>query len=306
MINMRIGAVAVFAANFLFLAVGWNAPALAQGIVRDALGHQIEIEDHSRIVSIGGSVTEIIFALEAGASLVAIDTTSTFPQATASLANVGYMRALSPEGVLSVEPTLILAIEGSGPMEAIDVLSNASVPFVIVPNEQTIAGTVEKIRFIANIIDRVAQGETLIQAIRDNEKQLEATKSRISGTKRVMFILSLRGGTVMAAGRGTSAEAIIELAGGENAMQAFDGFKIVDPEGIIEAAPDVILMMSQGDHAGQVDQVFDVAAIAATPAGENQALVTMNGLYLLGFGPRTPVAARELAEKLYDIASAPK
>ena len=297
--HMCIGAMAGIAAN-LFMIFGLTAPASALDIIQDARGVDVEIGDTSRIVSIGGSVTEIIYALGKQDQIVAIDTTSTFPADTGSLPNIGYMRALSPEGVLSTEPTLILAIDGAGPAETIDVLAGARVPFVVVPNEQTMAGTIAKVRFIAGIINADLQGEALIRQIEDSRAQLDILKSRISNPKRVMFILSLRDGSVMAAGRHTSAAAMIELAGGENAFTTFDGFKTIDAEGIVQAAPDVILMMKNAGSDTRAVDVFGITAIAATPAGETRNLVTMDGLYLLGFGPRTPLAALELAKALYN------
>jgi heme transport system substrate-binding protein len=300
--HMCVAMMAVIAFGFALVS-GFSVPAMALDTVQDARGIEVEIGDTSRIVSIGGSVTEIIYALGKQDQIVAIDTTSTFPVDTESLPNIGYMRALSPEGVLSTAPTLILAIDGAGPAETIDVLAGARVPFVVVPNDRTLAGTIAKVRFIAGILNADAQGEVLIHQIEDSRAQLDVLKSRNSNAKRVMFILSLRDGSVMAAGRRTSAAAMIELAGGENALQSFDGFKTIDSEGIIQAAPDVILMMKDGNQATQANDVFDIAAIAATPAGETHNLVVMDGLYLLGFGPRTPQAALELANALYNSAS---
>ena len=89
--------------------------------------------DTSRIAAIGGSITEIVYALGEEKQLVARDSTSLYPEAALALPDVGYMRALSPEGVLSVNPTGILALQGSGPKEAVDVLKKASVPFIEVP-----------------------------------------------------------------------------------------------------------------------------------------------------------------------------
>jgi len=114
--------------------------------------------DTSRIVSIGGAVTEIIHALGAQDRIVAVDTTSQFPVAAKQKPNVGYMRALSPEGVLSMKPSLIVAIEGSGPADALKVLEAASVPLVMIPNEYTIKGVVEKIRAVAKIVNRTEIG----------------------------------------------------------------------------------------------------------------------------------------------------
>ena len=75
----------------------------------------------SRVVSIGGAVTEIVYALGEEARLVARDTTSNYPPEATALPDVGYIRRLSPEGVMSVRPDLILSEEGAGPPEALKV-----------------------------------------------------------------------------------------------------------------------------------------------------------------------------------------
>ena len=119
-------------------------------IVTDASGRAVAIADTSRIVSIGGSITEILYALGLQQKIVAVDTTSLFPPAALQeKPNVGYMRQLSAEGVLALAPTLVLALQGSGPKETIDVLETSKIPFVAVPDKFSGAGIVEKIRVVA-------------------------------------------------------------------------------------------------------------------------------------------------------------
>ncbi|MET0748950.1 MAG: ABC transporter substrate-binding protein, partial [Rhizobium sp.] len=104
--------------------------------------------DTSRLVSIGGDVTEIVYALGEEKRLIARDSTSVYPEAAAKLPDVGYMRALSPEGILAVNPSAIIAVEGSGPPEALAVLRNASVPFETVPQSFDRDGILKKIASI--------------------------------------------------------------------------------------------------------------------------------------------------------------
>src|SRR5262245_19962910 len=123
-------------------------PAAATGVtVRDAAGRTVTIKDASRIVSVGGAVTEILYAIGLEQRVIAVDTISTFPpRALAEKPNVGYMRQLSPEGVLGLGPSLVLAADGSGPKETIAVLDAAAIPIVHVPDRFTGEGIVEKIR----------------------------------------------------------------------------------------------------------------------------------------------------------------
>ena len=135
----------------------------AHGVtVTGADGKAVTVKDASRVVAVGGSITEIVYALKAQKRLVAVDTTSLHPpSALKTLPNVGYMRALSAEGVLSVDPSLILAIDGSGPPDVLDVLSKASIPLVTVPNEFSENGILDKIHFIAAVLGVPEKGEAL-------------------------------------------------------------------------------------------------------------------------------------------------
>ena len=255
-------------------------------------------DSDTRIVSIGGTVTEIIYALGQSDLIVARDTTSTYPAEATALPDVGYMRALSPEGVLSVAPTLIIAEDGSGPVDTIDILKEASVEYVTVPTGFTADAVAEKITIIGDALGQseaaatlAAQVTTDILAAADNASKEEP--------KSVLFVLSMQGDRVMAAGSGTSADAIIELAGGANAMTSFEGYKPVSNEAIIEAAPDLILMMQSGGHAVTNEQIIAHPGLGTTPAAQAENIARVDGLLLLGFGPRTAEAIQSVNSALY-------
>ncbi|MFZ2100507.1 MAG: ABC transporter substrate-binding protein, partial [Oricola sp.] len=116
-------------------------------------------DEPQRVLSIGGAVTEIVYALGEEARLVGRDSTSTWPEVALALPDVGYMRALAPEGVLSMKPDLILAREGSGPPEAIEVLGSASVSFVEVPETFDAQGIDEAIEVVSRALGAERKGE---------------------------------------------------------------------------------------------------------------------------------------------------
>lgn len=256
--------------------------------------------DEARVVSLGGSVTEIVVALGAADRLVARDTTSNYPDSITALPDVGYIRALSPEGVLSVQPTLILAEDGAGPPEALDVLKAAGVTMVAMPGDPSAEGVLAKITAVAEALKLPDRGARLAADVSAGFDAARAEAATVTTPKKVLFILSLQGGRVMAGGAGTEAEGIIALAGGINAATGFDGYKPMTDEAVLSAAPDVILMMDrEGDLAIGDSDVLDQPALAATPAAASGAIVRMDGMLLLGFGPRTPDAARALHAALY-------
>lgn len=263
--------------------------------------------DASRLVTIGGSLTEIVFALGEEDRLVGRDSTSIYPEAVFAIPDVGYMRRLSPEGVLSVEPTAILAIEGSGPPEAMEVLEKASVPVVLVPESFDREGILAKIAAVGAALDMEEEASALAARVGDDIAAAERQAAGIEARKRVIFILSMTGGRVLASGRDTAADGIIEMAGAVNAIDGFKGYKQVSEEAVIEARPDVIVMMERSGGAGigtSEDELFAHPAIAPTPAGRNRALLRVDGAFMLGFGPRTAGAIRELSTALYGASVA--
>ena len=253
-----------------------------------------------RIVSVGGSITEIIYALGQQDRLVARDSTSVYPPASAALPEVGYMRALSPEGVLSFEPDAIIAIEGSGPREAFDVLERARIPIVTIPDIHSREGIVDKIERIGTLLGVEAEAGQLARRVAADIRAAEAAGEGIAEPKRVLFILSLQGGKILGAGSATAASGIITMAGGVNAVTGFAGYKQVSDEAVIRAQPEIILMMDRGgEHGMTAKEVFAHPALASTPAGQARRLVMMDGAYLLGFGPRTASVIRELSDAFY-------
>jgi len=209
------------------------------------------------------------------------------------------MRQLSPEGVLALGPSLILAAEGSGPKEAIAVLEAASIPFVQIPDRFTGEGIVEKIRLIARATGSVVRGECLAKSVQADLGVLAALRARVAEPRKVLFILSFTNGRPMVAGRATAADGIIRLAGASNAITAYDGYKLISDEAIIAARPDAVLVMERASFRLDTQTVFEHPGFATTPAAEKKTLISMEGLYLLGFGPRAARAARDVAFALY-------
>lgn len=255
--------------------------------------------DTSRIVSIGGSITEIVYALGEENRLVARDSTSNYPEGALKLPDVGYMRQLSPEGVLSVNPSGILALHGSGPREAIDVLKKSSVPFIEVPEHYTHQGILEKILVVGKALGTDAKAQQLAAETDAKLTAAEKQTASIKDRKRVLFVLSTQGGKILAAGGDTAADGIIRLAGAVNAVEGFSGYKSMTDEAIVTARPDVVLTMKGGGPPISEEELFANPAVASTPAGIDRKMISMWGGYLLGFGPRTADAIHDLAVSLY-------
>lgn len=280
--------------------VGVGGLAAGLWVARDA-----DAAGARRIVCVGGAITETVYALDAQAELVGVDTTSIFPEAAKRLPSVGYARALSAEGVLSLSPTLVIATEDAGPPAVMRQLDAARVPVRVLAADHRFEGLLERTAEVATLLGRDAAGAALADRLRSEwagARQRVATR-RKTPPPRVLFVLSHALGQVRVAGRDTAADALMAYAGATNVFagpEGFTGYKPLTPESVIAAAPEVILTTDQGlSAAGGVAGMLRLPGLAQTPAGSAQRVVSMDALWLLGFGPRLPQAVAALADALH-------
>lgn len=260
----------------------------------------LPVQAAERIVSTAGAVTETIYALGAQDAVVAVDVSSVFPEAATKLPKVGYARQLSAEGILSMNPTQVFVTEDAGPPEVIDQVEKAGVKVVRLSNKHTPEAAVERILQIGEALGRKAEAEKLAETVKAELAEAAAQVAATSGKPSVLFIYARGGGTMNVSGTGTSADAIIELAGGKNAVTGYENYKPLTAEGAVAAAPDVILVTSRGlEASGGVEGLLKQPGLALTPAGKAGRVVALDDLYLLGFGPRLGQAVKELCTQLH-------
>lgn len=261
---------------------------------------------NQRIVSVGGSVTETIYFLGRDRLLVGSDSTSSYPEAAKKLPKVGYMRNLSVEGVLSLEPTMIVLEEGAGPPVALDSLSSVGVRMETVAEARSVADVVAKIKRIARLVGAESEGDALARTVADRGEAVGKAVAAVQSRPTVLFLLDVKDGALMTAGRNTSVEAIVALAGGRLVFDEFEGFKPVTAEAVQHADPDVILLMQHvGHRLGGEDAVAQLPVLAHLRAAQEGRVVAMDGLLLLGFGPRTSDAVQILARRLHGEEAMP-
>lgn len=251
-------------------------------------------QEKERIVALGGAVTEIVCALGEGDQLVAVDSSSTFPESVRQLPQVGYYRMLSAEGVLALHPDLLLASEEAGPPEAMDQIQRAGVKVTRIPAAHDIAGCESRIRALGKALGHEADAETMWSGISSVLEKL-VSETPATPPARVLFVYARGAGTLNIAGEKTSAHEMIRLAGGQNAVSGFEGYRPVTAESVVTAAPDVILVTTSGlESIGGVDGLLNLPGMKDTPAGVQRRVVALDDLYLLGFGPRVAAAVRDL------------
>lgn len=258
-----------------------------------------ESDKVARIVSLGGTVTEIIYALGAGDQIVGADVSSTWPEQATRLPQVGYQRTLSAENILSLSPTLIIASDEAGPPTAIEQLRAAGVEVVLIPSaDHSPEGVKQKITTIAKALNRNESASRLIDTVELGMSKL--TSAVPANAPGVMFLYSRGQGSVQVSGRGTSADAMIALAGGRNVVDGYPGYKALTAESALAANPEFILVPRGALEAlGGIDGLLRQPGLAETEAGRKRQVIAMDDLYLLGFGPRIASAVEELARSIH-------
>lgn len=260
-------------------------------------GRLVGQEAGPSLVTIGGTITEIVYALGAEEQIVAVDASSVYPAEAQEKPQVGYVRQVSSEGILSVAPDLVLASSATRPSVALDQVRSAGVAVETIEEAEDVEGAIARIRMIAALLDREAAGEQMVATLEEDMAAARAAADRVQTPPQALFIYARGSGTLQVAGRNTSAETMIELAGGQNAMQQFEGFRPLTAEGVVGAAPDVLILLDRGlESIGGAPGLFDQPGLEATPAGAQERVVAIDDLKFLGFGPRMGEAVLTLAQ----------
>lgn len=244
----------------------------------------------ARVVGLGGAVTEIVYALDAGERLVGADASSIYPPAAHKLPKVGYYRSFSIEGLASLKPDLVLASEDSGPPQALEQLRKLGSAVVVLPSAPTLAALDQRIMGVAKALDIEARGKALVQKI---HAELQAV--RPGAAKPRVLLISSHTGKLQGAGDDTAAAAMLKLIGATNVLASQHGYKPLSAEAAVALRPDVIVTGNMSvDASGGVDAFLAQPGLAATSAARSRRVIVLDDLLLLGFGPRLPEALRQL------------
>ena len=254
-----------------------------------------QVDQNQKVVSLNGAISETLAALGAESQIVGVDVTSTYPESLKTKAtDLGHVRSITAESILSLQPTVVFATSKDVNPTLNEQLKAANIQLVIVDQEYSVDGTKKLITDVANYLKK-----DNVQPILDNIDKQIATVKPFEKKPKVLFIYARGAGNLMVAGKETPLHQMIELAGAENAAASLTDFKPLTPEALLTNNPDVIVMFDSGlESLGGVDGLLKVEGIAATNAGKNKKIITMDGQLLSGFGPRLGEAVVELNQKL--------
>lgn len=251
-----------------------------------------------RIITLGGSFTETVDALGYGAHIVAVDVTSIYPAYVGKIPKVSKDRTVSAEGIISFSPDLVLAPENMISKVIEFQLKSAGIKIVTIKQDYTLKGTNTFIRQIAAALGNAEKGEQLAnQTTTAVNKALEIVKKNPKSPK-VLFLYARGTGVMMVAGKDTSIDAIIRMAGGKNAAQGFSKYKPYTTEALVNANPDIILMFDFGVKSlGGINSILKMPGVALTNAGKNKRIIEMDSELLVNFSVRLGQAISQLNAK---------
>ena len=255
-------------------------------------------QDGSRVVIAGGSITEIFYLLGIEDHIVALDITSTYPEEAKKFPSVGYVRMLSAEGLLSMNPSIILGENDMGPPTVIEQVRETGVELKIIPEEKSIQGIIQKIRCVASVMGVSSLAEELINhEYIEKYDQIKQNQNKVSNKNiSAMVIYSMQGTSPIVCGTGESGDAFLKLIGAKNAFASFEGWKPASAESIIANDPDYIIVTSRLlKRFSSIKELKKHPSLSQTTAAQSDNIIAKDGMAMMGFGPRTLDCALEVS-----------
>jgi iron complex transport system substrate-binding protein len=255
--------------------------------------------DPTRIVSLSGDITEILFELGVGDRVVGVDVTTVAPEAAAQLPIVGVGRFLTAEGVLSVDPTLVFGDAQTAPATALDQIRAVGVTVEILKVSASFDELYEKIGVLGDLLGLPDEASALAARVRAEVEEVSA--EALTTAPRLAYVYTRGPDVNLLFGDGMTTRPLIEAAGAIDTGSEIGivGTAPVTAEALIEAAPDVIIVPAEGvEMIGGIEAFLDLPGIGQTPAGENQAILAYPEGDFLTFGPRVADSLRLLIEDL--------
>lgn len=253
----------------------------------------------SRVVCVSKQINEFVYDIGAESHLVARDLTSIYPPQITRLPSVGYHRALSAEGIISMRPTVFLTDGNVGPEGVLDQLRKVGIPVVVMDPGNTVQSAEGLMTRLGAFFHRQAAADSVLGPWRAGMDSVWADTTRWGAHPRPRVLIIHFGQIVndyLAVKRGGPADDMLRWAGGENAVDSVGGMSRLTPELIARAAPDIIVATDVGfDRYGSASKFAELPGVGLTPAGKSGRIYRITEQELMYFGPRTPATVRKLA-----------
>ena len=262
----------------------------------------------AKIIALNGTITELLYEMNLGNNIIGVDRTSTFPEATQSITNLGHITQLNAEAILALQPTIVLVDKKNESNEILEQIKTAGVQVEAIDIPYTLEGSIMATQQLNSLLSIETSTSALQEKITRNKAKIQAITATSEKQPKVLFIYARGAQTLMVAGDNTFASAMIKIAGGTPAITEFESFKPLTPEALLANQPEVILLFDSGleslaneeEQKTAIEGLLAIPGMDKTPAGKQKRIIAMDGAYLSGFGPRASDAALELAQKIHE------
>jgi iron complex transport system substrate-binding protein len=255
------------------------------------------LPDSTKIVSLNGSISEVLAGLGLEKNIAGTDITSNYPESMKAKPKVGHNKNINAEGVMALQPDLIIGLKKEVSPALAAQFKAAGVKLLLAEQDYSVEGTKKLIHFLADSLHAAAKGDSVLKVLDADLAKVPPVHA--GGSKpRVLFIYARGTGTMMVGGTGTAIDKAIALAGGQNAVTEFADYKPLTAEALVKANPVILLFDSGLQSLGGAAGLAKVQGVKQTNAGKNNKIISMDGELLSSFGPRLGIAIQELAAKI--------
>lgn len=268
---------------------------------------QANTAQDNRIVSIGSSITEWLIALDEAKSIVGVDLTGAYPTEVANLPKVGYQRTLNAEGIASLKPNWVIGSQEMGPETTLKQLKQLGIKVEILTTDTDLQVLKNNLITLGKQLNKEDEALKLFQNFQEKLTHVSSFVNQAKKTASSPSILVIIGphAGLLTAGKNTTADWLIEQAGGVNAV-SFDGYKSLSNEALVALNPDVIIIADRVNvqlEQAMATLIKKTPSIKMTAAAKNQKIMMLDATLLVaGLGPRLPDEAIRLAKIFYEIS----
>ncbi len=281
----------------ILILIGTHYGMLNAADTRSNETEQSAKQQPQRVISAGGSITEILHHLGVSQQFIAIDTSSQYPESIQHLPKVGYFRSLSAEGLLSLRPSLLVAAKGAGPAAVLQQLESVGVTVKLFDQiDYSLESWKSIVQQLGEYFDKTANANTLVASVSKNIAQVKREQSYPNQSINVISLLSIGQRGPMIAGQKTMPNFLFEQAGLKNLGESIKGYKPINNEALIAKKLDLIFIPSHMEKAmGGKQAICSHAVIKLALRSECQVIV-MDSLLLMGMGARIDLALAQIIE----------
>ncbi|HSC37278.1 MAG TPA: ABC transporter substrate-binding protein, partial [Chitinophagaceae bacterium] len=242
-----------------------------------------------RIVCVSKQLTELIYAVGGDTALVGVDLSSTYPEAAKKLTTVGYHRALSAEGIISLNPTAVWHDGGIAPEHVITQLQKVGIPLRKFEASTDIPSTKRLIREVAQEFHATGKGDSLCRQIDADMATVDTLAKKYESRPKVIVIQFGRAiNQYFIMNKKGVLEKMINWAGGQDGSDTAQKWRTLSPEVLAKLQPDVIFATDYGyDLQGSLEKFKQLPGVALTPAAQHNRIYRVEEHDLIYLGPRT-------------------